>query len=217
MEETRGVQRRVFQSPHLYEPRFLHLQMQNLPWQEAATFQPYPPGWARPGGASAEGWTLVEKNKVLSGEGGGPPVTVLQQRRLLCRPQTLQPAGHRHLPSNEPRAWPLPWQPFRLGSLPDDPEDVLGIGLFPPREPRALRLLSLAALVSSLCLSIPGDPSGPELTLFCTKSGEWGGILRTGSGQSSAPLAPPRESLARGSCGTRRVPHTCQRLLHPQL
>ena len=94
---------------------------------------------------------------------------------------------------------------------------ILGIGLFPPREPRALRLLSLAALVSSLCLSIPGDPSGPELTLFCTKSGEWGGILRTGSGQSSAPLAPPRESLARGSCGTRRVPHTCQRLLHPQL
>ena len=147
----------------------------------------------------------------------GARVTVLQQRRLLCRPQTLQPAGHRHLPSNEPRAWPLPWQPFRLGSLPDDPEDVLGIGLFPPREPRALRLLSLAALVSSLCLSIPGDPSGPELTLFCTKSGEWGGILRTGSGQSSAPLAPPRESLARGSCGTRRVPHTCQRLLHPQL
>ena len=72
MEETRGVQRRVFQSPHLYEPRFLHLQMQNLPWQEAATFQPYPPGWARPGGASAEGWTLVERNKVLAdGSGGG--------------------------------------------------------------------------------------------------------------------------------------------------
>lgn len=174
MGETRGIQRRVFQSPHLYEPQFLHLQMQNLPWGEAATFQPYPPGWARPGGASAEGWTLGERNKVLApgGGGGGARVTVLQQCSLLCRPQILQPAGHRHLPSNEPRAWPLPWQPFRLGSLPDEPEDVLGFGLFPPREPRALRLLSLAALVSSLFLSTLGDQSGPELTPFCTESGE---------------------------------------------
>ena len=113
-----------------------------------------------------------EQGARAGGRGGGARVTVLQQCSLLCRPQILQPAGHRHLPSNEPRAWPLPWQPFRLGSLPDDPEDVLGFGLFPPREPRALRLLSLAALVSSLFLSTPGDQSVPELTPFSAESGE---------------------------------------------
>ena len=74
--------------------------MQNLPWQEAATFQPYPPGWARPGGASAEGWTLVERNKVLADGSGG----VRAEGATSPSSQVLihqQPASHHRAPGAE--------------------------------------------------------------------------------------------------------------------
>lgn len=74
---------------------------------------------ALPGGAGAESppWRRAREARV----------TILQQRRLLGRPQTLQPASHRHLPSAQQRARPLPWQLLGRGSLPDDPEGILGI------------------------------------------------------------------------------------------
>lgn len=66
--------------------------------------------------------TLRERARAFA---GALRLTVLQQRRLLRSPHTLQPAGHRHLTSVQQRAQAQLWQPVLGESLPGDPEGVL--------------------------------------------------------------------------------------------
>lgn len=92
------------------------------------------PSWAEalPGGARAEGRTLGERTRVLAGCLELPSCSSAvfsAARRLSSQPVTAIFPQLSRVPGR------CHGNRFRLGSLPDDPEEVLDICVFPPRNP----------------------------------------------------------------------------------